>query len=84
MSDSDIYWSSDEENNNELIQDSRDLPPIEMDSEEEEEYNETLKLVRSKINLKNDSIFDLNIESKKDQPRKKEIKEIKENKKNYN
>ena len=81
MSDSDIYWSSDEENNNELIQDSRDLPPIEMDSEEEEEYNETLKLVRSKINLKNDSIFDLNIESKKDQPRKKEIKEIKENKK---
>ena len=38
MSDNDNYWSDENESENELIQDSRDLPPLEYDSEEEEEF----------------------------------------------
>jgi len=57
MSNNDDYWSDSEEEN-ELIQDSRDLPPIEMDSEDEEEYYEILKLVNSKIKYDDNNIYE--------------------------
>lgn len=59
MSNNDDYWSDSEEEN-ELIQYSRDLPPIEMDSEDEgeEEYYEILKLVNSKIKYDDNNIYE--------------------------
>lgn len=56
MSDNDNYWSDEEENNDEeLVQDSRELPPLEYDSEEEEEYYDILKMVSNKVS--DDSLF---------------------------
>jgi hypothetical protein len=55
MSDKDNYWSDEDENEEELVQDSRELPPLEYDSEEEEEYYDILKLVSNKVN--DDSLF---------------------------
>ena len=54
------YWSdddSDHNNDEELKQDSRELPPIEIDSEEEEEYNCILQMVTNKI--QNNNILEL-------------------------
>ena len=61
--------SSTKSSDNELIQDSRDLPPIENDSEDEEEYYNILKLVSSKLQNIDESLFNYkntNIKSKKD------------------
>lgn len=55
MSDKDNYWSDEDENDEELVQDSRELPPLEYDSEEEEEYYDILKLVSNKVS--DDSLF---------------------------
>lgn len=49
MSNEENYWSDENESENELVQDSRDLPPLETDSEEEEEYYNMLELVKSKL-----------------------------------
>ena len=54
------YWSDDDSDHNsdeELKQDSRELPPIEIDSEEEEEYNCILQMVTNKI--QNNNILEL-------------------------
>ena len=53
------YWSDDSDHNSdeELKQDSRELPPIEIDSEEEEEYNCILQMITDKI--QNNNILEL-------------------------
>ena len=80
MSDNDNYWSDENESDNELIQDSRELPPMEIDSEEEEEYRNILTMVSDKLKDKEDSVFDyknkdvLDIHhSKKNNSKKKKI-----------
>ena len=75
MSDNDNYWSDENESENELIQDSRDLPPLEYDSEEEEEFLDILNLVSNKIKNKEDdiSLFTENNNEEK-QPKKKNSK----------
>ena len=71
MSDNDNYWS-DEDENEELIQDSRELPPIEIDSEEEEEFQDILRMVSNKLKSKEESIFTITeIETKKNSKKKK-------------
>jgi hypothetical protein len=60
----DNYWSDDDDNksdiSDELHQDCRDLPPIESNSEDEEEYYETLKLVNSKqSNMNFEKVLDI-------------------------
>ena len=73
MSDNDNYWS--DENESELIQDSRDLPPLEIDSEEEEEYNDMLKFILSKTNKDTESNYEL--ENSKVQKKKNSKKKSK-------
>ena len=71
MSDNDNYWS-DEDESEELIQDSRDLPPIEIDSEEEEEFQNILMMVKNKLQNKEEPEFTIkNIEPKKNSKKKK-------------
>tara|TARA_Y100000589_G_scaffold328421_2_gene372500 strand:- start:166 stop:603 length:438 start_codon:yes stop_codon:yes gene_type:complete len=71
MSDNDNYWS-DEDESEELIQDSRELPPIEIDSEEEEEFQDILRMVSNKLKSKEESTFTLTeIETKKNSKKKK-------------
>jgi hypothetical protein len=81
----DNYWSDEEQDNPELIQDSRDLPPIEYDSEEEEEYNNILRIVHSK--LKDENPYKKLYKSKDNkldtyEKPKKKSKKIKSNKNN--
>jgi len=80
MSDNDNYWSDENESDNELIQDSRELPPMEIDSEEEEEYRNILTMVSDKLKDKEDSVFDYKNkdvldthDSKKNKSKKKKI-----------
>lgn len=74
MSDNDNYWS-DEDESEELIQDSRELPPIEIDSEEEEEFQDILRMVTNKIKLKEEPEFTIkNIEVKKNSKKKSKNK----------
>ena len=77
MSDNDNYWSDENESENELIQDSRDLPPLEYDSEEEEEFLDILNLVSNKIKNKEDdiSLFTENNNEEKTTKKKKIQKE---------
>jgi hypothetical protein len=71
MSDNDNYWS-DEDESEELIQDSRDLPPIEIDSDEEEEFQDILTMVKNKLQSKEAPDFIIkNIEPKKNSKKKK-------------
>lgn len=78
MSDNENYWSDEDESENELVQDTRDLPPLEIDSEEEEEYNDILKLVLSKMDKTEDDTFKYNLEDSK--PLKKKTSKKKSNK----
>ena len=81
MSDNDNYWSDENESENELIQDSRDLPPLEYDSEEEEEFLNILNLVSNKIKDKEDIPFFIKNNIQEKQPKKKNSKK-KNSKKN--
>lgn len=79
----DNYWSDDEEQDNpELIQDSRELPPLEYDSEEEEEYNNILRIVQSK--LKDENTYEKLYKSNEKSLDKSNDKSLKNSKKNNN
>ena len=81
MSDNDNYWSDEDQSENELVQDSRDLPPIEIDSEEEEEFQDILRMVTEKIKSKDEPIFTINsIEPEKKNSKKKKSKNKNKNK----
>lgn len=79
MSDKDNYWSDEDENEEELVQDSRELPPLEYDSEEEEEYYDILKLVSNKVN--DDSLFTYEKKNSKNNSKKKSKNNSKNNSK---
>ena len=79
MSNEENYWSDENESENELVQDSRDLPPLETDSEEEEEYYNMLELVKSK--LKDESEY-INISNNKEEKSSKKRNSRKRNSKN--
>lgn len=77
MSNEENYWSDENESENELVQDSRDLPPLETDSEDEEEYYNMLELVKSKLKDTSEYTFIGNKEensSKKKNSRKRNSK----------
>lgn len=81
MSDNDNYWSDEDQSENELVQDSRDLPPIEIDSEEEAEFQDILRMVTDKIKSKEEPIFTINsIEPEKKNSKKKKSKNKNKNK----
>ena len=61
MSNEENYWSDEEESENELVQDSRELPPLEINSEDEEEYYDMLELVKSKLNNNENDTISYNI-----------------------
>ena len=74
MSNNDNYWSDeDNSDDNELIQDDRGLPPLDIDSEEEEELQNILSMVSSKLKNDDDLNYDVSI-SKNDL--KKDLKKI--------
>jgi hypothetical protein len=81
MSDNDNYWSDENESETELVQDSRDLPPLEIDSEEEEEYNDMLQFVLSKTNKDIDSNLEYNYELENSKVQKKKNSKKKSKKK---
>ena len=73
MSDNDNYWSDEE--SEELVQDSRELPPIEIDSEEEEEFQDILRMVTNKIKVKEEpELYIKNIEVKNNSKKKSKNK----------
>ena len=81
MSDNDNYWS-DEDESEELIQDSREMPPIEIDSEEEEEFQDILRMVSNKLKSKKEPTFTITeIETKKNSKKKKSKNKNNNNKK---